>query len=116
MASGLIAELGQDAVQANDGRGVQQGAAPMKPDLLAQAIDHTRHQLADKTRPTKERVRTLWAAAKNARRNGRWTGADVRKSGAGWPRRYFTHHRLGAARLNPFKRGRCNENRCRGNG
>jgi hypothetical protein len=36
-------------------------------DLLAQAIERTRALLADRTRPTKERVRILWSAAKRAR-------------------------------------------------
>jgi hypothetical protein len=71
-------------------------------DQLAQAIERVRQKLAE-SRPTKERTRILWAAAKKARdlgaadvvraafmqlavevnlidQNGRWTGADVRES------------------------------------
>jgi hypothetical protein len=75
---------------------VQGGTA----DLLIQAVERAVSMLADGARPTKERIRLLWAAAKIARdlaasdvvhetfvslaitanlidKNGCWTGADI---------------------------------------
>jgi hypothetical protein len=72
-------------------------------DLLDQVIEKARPMLADESRPTKQRILILWAAAKKARnlgasdvvhkafmvlaaetdlidKRGRWTGADVRES------------------------------------
>lgn len=74
-------------------------APPAAIDLLALAVDHVRPMLLEGT--TKQRIRVLWAAAKNARdlgasdvvfdsfmalavevgmidARGRWTGDDVR--------------------------------------
>jgi hypothetical protein len=104
--------------------------APGQPvDLLAQAIERTRPLLADITRPPKERIRVLWAAAKMARdlgawdvvhdafmqlavevhlidSNGWWTGEDVRES----VRRYGAEDVAHAIRWalrgwNPFEEG-----------
>jgi hypothetical protein len=109
------------------GRGAQQ--APQPVDLLAQAIERTRPLLADRTRPTKERIRVLWAAAKRARdlgawdvvhdafmqlavevhlidSNGFWTGEDVRESVRRYGREDVEHTIRWALRgWNPFEEG-----------
>lgn len=82
--------------------------APFPPppavDLLTQVIERVRPLLMDASKPTKARIRLLWAAAKKARdmgasdivlhdafmrlavevnlidQHGRWTGNDVRES------------------------------------
>jgi hypothetical protein len=76
---------------------------PVAVDLLDQVIQMARPLLVDGSRPTKEQIRFLWAAAKKARdlgatdvvheafmalaaevnlidKHGRWTGTDVRES------------------------------------
>jgi hypothetical protein len=107
-------------------------SAPFPPpgaiDLLNQVIENVRPLLVD-GRPTKERIRILWAAAKKARdlaapdvinevfmalavetslidKNGRWTGDDVRDG----VRRYgavdVAHVIAWALRSwNPFEKG-----------
>jgi hypothetical protein len=75
-------------------------ATPPTVDLLASALDRVRPLLMDDSRPTKYRIRLLWAAVKKARdfgcpdvvpdefmrlaietnlidQRGRWTGSDV---------------------------------------
>lgn len=98
-------------------------------DLLTQAIERTRPLLMDASRPTKERIRILWSAAKKSRdlgsgdvvrdafmglaidtglidRNGRWTGADVRKSARRFGRVDVAHVITWALRgWNPFEKG-----------
>jgi hypothetical protein len=102
---------------------------PLAVDLLAQEIECARSMLGDETRPTKERIRILWAAAKMARdlgawdavhdafmqlavevnlidRNGRWTGADVRESVRRYGREDVEHTIRWALRgWNPFEQG-----------
>jgi hypothetical protein len=98
-------------------------------DLLAQAIEHARPLVADRSRSTKQRIKLLWAAAKMARdlgawdvvhdafmqlavevhlidSNGGWTGEDVRES----VRRYGAEDVAHAIRWalrgwNPFEEG-----------
>jgi hypothetical protein len=102
---------------------------PVAVDLLDQVIQRARPLLAGGSRPTKERTRILWAAAKKARelavadvihdvfvalaaevslidKHGRWTGddvrADVRRHGAA----DVAHVIVWALRgLNPFEKG-----------
>jgi hypothetical protein len=98
-------------------------------DFLTQAIERVAPMLADARKPTKERVRFLWAAAKTARdpaacdvvyetfrllairtnlidTHGRWTGTDVAER-----RRAFgaqdVKHVIGWALRgwNPFEQG-----------
>jgi hypothetical protein len=98
-------------------------------DLLTHAIERSRPMLADASRPTKERIRILWAAAKRARdlassdivhdafvqlaveaglidSNGRWSSADVRKSVRRFGREDVSHVISWALRgWNPFEKG-----------
>jgi hypothetical protein len=99
---------------------------PVAVNLLDQVIENVRPLLVD-GRPTKERIRILWAAAKKARdlaaadvihdvfmalavetslidKNGRWTGDDVRDGVD------VAHVIVWALRgWNPFQKGRLNE-------
>jgi hypothetical protein len=98
-------------------------------DLLSEAIAELRPLLADGSRPTKERIRLLWAAAKNARTlaandvpretfmalavevnlidaRGFWTGQDVRQSVRRYGAEDVTHTITWALRgWNPFEKG-----------
>jgi hypothetical protein len=98
-------------------------------DLLMQTIECARPALLDKSKPTKERVRILWSAAKRARdlgsddvvsaeflrlaietnlidSNGRWTGDDVRKSVIRYGREDVEHVICWALRgWSPFEKG-----------
>jgi hypothetical protein len=97
-------------------------------DQLAQAIERVQAKLAE-DRPTKERIRILWAAAKKARNlgasdvvnhafmvlavevnlideQGRWTGADVRESVRRFGAEDVSHAITWALRgWNPFEEG-----------
>jgi hypothetical protein len=98
-------------------------------DLLSQAIERARPLVADASRPTKERIRILWAAAKAARdcgasdvvhdafvqlavetnlidEKGWWTGEDVRPSVRRYGREDVEHTIRWALRgWNPFETG-----------
>jgi hypothetical protein len=102
---------------------------PLTVDLLTNAIEHVRPMLADESRPTKQRIRILWATAKKARdlgasdvvkvvfialavetslidSNGRWTGADVRESLRRLGAEDVAHAITWALRgWNPFEKG-----------
>jgi hypothetical protein len=102
---------------------------PTTVDLLTDAIEHVRPMLADESRPTKQRIRILWAAAKKARdlgasdvvkvafmalavetnlidTNDRWTGADVRESVRRFGAEDVVHAITWALRSwNPFENG-----------
>jgi hypothetical protein len=96
---------------------------------LEQIIEGIRPMLADTSRPTKERIRTLWACAKKARgldtadvikaafmtlatevnlidARGRWTGTDVREDVRRHGREDVEHCVTWALRgWNPFEKG-----------
>jgi hypothetical protein len=96
-------------------------------DFLAQAIERVAPMLADAGKPTKERVRLLWAAAKMARdlaasdviyeafrslairtnlidNHGRWTGTDVAEHRRAFGARDVEHVVRWAVRAwNPFE-------------
>ena len=96
---------------------------------LVQAIEQIRPELADLGFPTKQRIRSLWAFAKQARglaedkvvadafmalaldanlidRAGRWTRADVAEHRRSHGARDVTHVIAWALRgWNPFERG-----------
>jgi hypothetical protein len=98
-------------------------------DLLTQAIERVSPMLADARKPTKERVRLLWAAAKMARdlstsdvvhetfmslaitanlidKNGRWIGADIAEHRRTFGSQDIDHVVRWALRgWNPFERG-----------
>jgi hypothetical protein len=98
-------------------------------DLLAQAIEQVRASLADETRPTKERVRLLWATAKVSRdlgasdvladafmqlaidvnlidQSGRWVAPNVRDNTRPFGREDIEHLIRWALRgWNPFEKG-----------
>src|SRR5262249_45447928 len=122
VATGLVEKIGQDAVQAIMAEHfadvpkidpvafgelistVEKIAATITNRRLAPAVEQVRPMIADCTRPIKERIRLLWAAAKAAARDlgspdavfdafmalaaevglidarGRWTGDGVRES------------------------------------
>ena len=96
---------------------------------LDQIIEGIRPMVANGSRPTKERIRALWAAAKMARkvdavdtihrafmqlaidadlidRRGRWTEADVAKHVRCYGAEDVTHViRLALRGWNPFEKG-----------
>jgi hypothetical protein len=96
---------------------------------LKQIIDGIRPLIADRSRPTKERIRVLWAAAKKTRElgsaeanhrvfmalapdahlidaRGRWTGADVAEHVRRHGTEDIAHVISWALRgLNPFEKG-----------
>jgi hypothetical protein len=96
-------------------------------DFLEQAIERVAPMLADARKPTEERVRLLWAAAKTARdlaasdvvyetfrslaiganlidSDGRWTGDDVAKHRRAFGARDVEHVIHWAVRAwNPFE-------------
>jgi hypothetical protein len=98
-------------------------------DLLTLAIERIRPALADKSKPTKERVHILWSAVKRSRNlgaadvvadafanlavevdlinsAGRWTGSDVRQSVRRYGREDVAHVIAWALRgWNPFEKG-----------
>ena len=100
-------------------------APPVAVDLLTQAIERVRPMLIGGT--TKQRVRILWAAAKNARNlgasdvvldafiqlatevkiideHGHWVGDDVRKSVRRYGAQEVSHLIVWAQRgFNPFE-------------
>jgi len=102
---------------------------PTTVDLLTDAIEHVRPMLADESRPTKQRIRILWAAAKKTcdlgasdvvkvacmalavetnliDTNDRWTGADVRESVRRFGAEDVAHAITWALRgWNPFEKG-----------
>jgi hypothetical protein len=96
---------------------------------LAQVIELIRPMVADTNKPTKERIRILWAAAKKARdlgasdvvhgafmalaveanlidQRGYWTATDVRKSVLRFGAKDVAHVITWAMRgWNPFEKG-----------
>jgi hypothetical protein len=98
-------------------------------DLLARAVGRAAPLIADATKPTKERIRFLWAAVKAARglaasdvlhdtftvlatgtglidANGCWTGNDVAEHRRHYGRQDVAHIITWALRgLNPFEQG-----------
>jgi hypothetical protein len=98
-------------------------------NLLTRAVEHVAPMLADATKPTKERVRLLWAAAKTARdlaasdvvheafiavalrtglidERGRWTGADIAEHRRNFGAQDIEHVVRWAVRgWNPFETG-----------
>jgi hypothetical protein len=103
--------------------------AAMSVDLLSETVVRTRPMVANTARTTKQRLRLLWAAAKQAGdlaaldvvsdsfvtlaveanlidRNGRWTGTDVRKGRRGFGAQDVEHVIRWATRgWNPFEKG-----------
>jgi hypothetical protein len=99
------------------------------PPPVSQVIEQIRPTLAAEGRPTKARIRILWAAAKSVRalgaadeirdaflalalevglidKRGRWTGSDVRESIRHYGREDVAHVIAWALRgMNPFERG-----------
>jgi hypothetical protein len=74
VTTGLVSAIGQDAVQAiiaeafgaiRDRNHPDIGAMP--PDALAEALDHVRAHLTDRSRPAAERLRKLWTGVVAAR-------------------------------------------------
>ena len=108
-------------------------SAPVPPppavDLLAQATLHVRAALMDPKKPTKARIRILWAACKKSRdlgsldvvrdefmalaievnlidQHGRWTGSDVRENVRRFGAEDVDHVLRWALRgWNPFEKG-----------
>jgi hypothetical protein len=98
-------------------------------DLLAQAVERAAPMIADATKPTKERVRFLWAAVKMARglaasdvlhdafmalatmtnlidADGCWTGSDVAEHRRHYGKQDVAHAISWALRgWNPFEQG-----------
>lgn len=105
------------------------GDGPPAIDILQGLIDRARSMLSEPGRSTNERIRILWAAAKNARdagaadvvceafvllavevnlidRNGRWTGNDVREDRRPFGAEDVKHVISWAWRgMNPFQTG-----------